>query len=254
MFVDNSSGHSPLSGISTLESTANYSSDYGALLGAIDRAIAPQWLAANTSGGGAETDSVIRNTPASVQESALRALAVNRQQFEDEAALIAHRLSLLSPSAYMVLDSMSTGGSPTDPRTQIATLAYYYLVGDPKSTFLMFFGGESPNTSWTNHWSPAAAYDIGQPVGTWSVFAQGADPTNANLTYKIYQRSYANALVLYKPLSYNLGQGTGTLSDATATTHQLNGTYRILNADGTLSGPVTSVTLRNGEGAILIKV
>ena len=254
LFVDNSSGHSPLSGISTLESTANYSSDYGALLGAIDRAIAPQWLAANTSGGGAETDSVIRNTPASVQESALRALSVNRQQFEDEAALIAHRLSLLSPSAYMVLDSMSTGGSPTDPRTQIATLAYYYLVGDPKSTFLMFFGGESPNTSWTNHWSPAAAYDIGQPVGTWSVFAQGADPTNANLTYKIYQRSYANALVLYKPLSYNLGQGTGTLSDATATTHQLNGTYRILNADGTLSGPVTSVTLRNGEGAILIKV
>jgi hypothetical protein len=74
------------------------------------------------------------------------------------------------------------------------------------------------------------------------------------LTYKIYQRSYGNALVLYKPLSYQVGVGTGTLANATATTHALNGTYRILNADGTLSGPVTSVTLRNGEGAILIRV
>jgi hypothetical protein len=59
--------------------------------------------------------------------------------------------------------------------------------------------------------------------------------------------------VLYKPLSYKLGAGTGTTADATATTHRLNGTYRPLRADGTLGPPVTSVTLRNGEGAILVK-
>ncbi|MFL5338610.1 MAG: hypothetical protein ACJ8F7_00450, partial [Gemmataceae bacterium] len=181
-------------------------------------------------------------------------LASTWRQFLDEASLVSQWQAQSSPAHYLILDSLPTGGSPTDPHTQIATLAEYYLVGDPTSTMLMFYGGYSPSSSWINHWSPAAAYDIGKPTGTWGTFAQGTDPTNANLTYKVYSRTYANALVLYKPLSYNTAQGTGTLADATATTHQLNGTYRILNADGTLSGPVTSVTLRNGEGAILIKV
>jgi hypothetical protein len=45
----------------------------------------------------------------------------------------------------------------------------------------------------------------------------------------------------------------GSLSDNTATAHALGGTYRPLRADGTLGPPVTSITLRNGEGAILIK-
>ena len=40
-------------------------------------------------------------------------------------------------SPYVVLDSLPTGGSPTDPRTQLATLAYYYLLADPNRTFLM---------------------------------------------------------------------------------------------------------------------
>ena len=146
-----------------------------------------------------------------------------------------------------------SGGSPTDPRTQIATLAYYYLLGNPDTTFLMFYGGHEPASPWSRHWSPAAAFNVGLPQGNWSQFASGLDPTNANLTYKIMQRSYQNALVLYKPLSYALGKGTGTLADATATTHTLNGNYRVLNANGALGGIVSSVTLRNGEGAILVR-
>jgi hypothetical protein len=85
------------------------------------------------------------------------------------------------------------------------------------------------------------------------VFATGADPSNPALTYKVFQRSYSNALVLYKPLSYTQGVSSGTLADNTATTHQLNGNYRLLQADGTLGPVVTQVTLRNGEGAILVK-
>lgn len=253
LFVDNSGGRSPLGTIQTIESPANYGQDYASMLAAINTKIAPRWVAANTAGGGSDADSVIRNTPASVEEFALRPLASTYSQFEDEAALIAHRLALQNPSAYLILDSLPTGGATTDPRTQLATLAYYYLVADPNNTFLMFYGGYDPNSSWINHWSPAAAYNVGQPTGDFSLFAQGSDPCNLSLTYKIYQRDYGNALVLYKPLSYKPGVGTGTLSNATATTHQLNGTYRILNANGTLSGPVTSVTLRNGEGAVLIK-
>jgi hypothetical protein len=144
------------------------------------------------------------------------------------------------------------GGFPTDARTQLATLAYYYLLADPNTTFLDFFGGYNPGTSWTDHWSPAAAYNIGQPAGGWSLFASGTDPAVATLSYHVYQRAFSNALVLYKPLSYANGV-TGTLADGTATTHALAAMYYPLQADGTLGAPVSSVTLRNGEGAILIK-
>jgi hypothetical protein len=116
----------------------------------------------------------------------------------------------------------------------------------------MFFGGNEPNTSWTRHWTPAAAYDVGQPTAAWTEWATGNDPSNSGLTYKVLGRTYSKALVLYKPLSYKLGVGTGTIADNTATKHALQGNYRVLRADGTLGPAVTSITLRNGEGAILI--
>src|SRR5205823_3820734 len=128
-------------------------------------------------------------------------------------------------------------------RTQVATLAYYYLVADPDRTFLMFYGGDSPSTSWTQHWSPAAAVNVGTPTGAMKVFAAGADPANPALSYQVLARAYTNALVLYKPLSYAQGKGEGTTADATATRHQLGGTYRVVNSNGTLGQFVTSVTL-----------
>ena len=94
---------------------------------------------------------------------------------------------------------------------------------------------------------------MGKPKADWTAFATGKDPTNSVMTYKIYQRQYDNALVLYKPLSYAQGVGEGTTADTTATTHQLGGTYRIVNSNGTLGQFVTSVTLRNGEGVVLLK-
>ena len=189
IFVDNSNGKLPVAGTPTVESTANYSADYGALLGAISQRIAPKWIMANTAGGNAtDTSSVVQNSAGAFQESGLRPLASNWQQFLDEATLVSQWQAQSSPAHYLILDSLPTGGSPTDPRTQISTLAEYYLLADPTSTFLMFYGGYSPNSSWTNHWAPAAAYDIGQPTGTWGTFAAGADPTNANLTYKVYSR------------------------------------------------------------------
>ena len=58
--------------------------------------------------------------------------------------------------------------------------------------------------------------------------------------------------MLYKPIS--LGNGyRGTTDDATATTQDLPGNFRRLNADGTLGPVITQITLRNGEGAVLIK-
>src|ERR1051326_8409252 len=117
---------------------------------------------------------------------------------------------------------------------------------------LVFNGGKDPGSTWTEHWSPAAAFDVGRPLSAWSEFAHGIDPADATMSFKVYQRQYEHALVLYKPLSYYRGKAGSTDND-TATTHWLNGTYRPLNADGSLGAPVTKVTLRNGEGAILIK-
>jgi hypothetical protein len=253
LFVDNSGGNFQVSAPNLRESHATFGTDYGSLLNAIGQAIAPRWIMANTSGGGAAADPVIQNVQAYFEEFGIRALASTFYQFQDFAAQVAHRASLTSPSRYAVLDSLPQNGSPTDPRTQLATLAYYYLVADPNTTFLDFFGGYAPATPWDQHWSPAAAYNIGQPTGPWSVFATGTDPANANFTYQVYQRTYGNALVLYKPLSADANGSPGTLADATATSFALGGTYRPLNADGTLGAPISSVTLRNGEGAILVK-
>jgi hypothetical protein len=252
LFEDNSGGNSPIAGISVLEPTAAYGANFGALLSAIGQAIAPRWILANTASGGSAADSVISHVQGYFEEFAIRALADNYQQFESLAMEVAHRASLTTPSPYAVLDSLPTGGDPSDPRTQIATLAYYYLLANPTTTFLDFFGGYAPATTWSQHWSPAAAYNIGSPLGTWSDFASGADPSNAALTYHVYQRTYANALVLYRPLSYG-GGVSGTLANASATVLALSGTYYLLNADGTLGPPITSISFRNGEGAILIK-
>jgi hypothetical protein len=84
------------------------------------------------------------------------------------------------------------------------------------------------------------------------MFTSGQDPSNPALTYQVFQRQYGNALVLFKPRSYKSGV-TGTTADNTATVHDLGGTYRPLQADGTLGAAVTQISLRNGEGAILIK-
>jgi hypothetical protein len=254
LFVDNSGGKVPVPASQVMESVFSYAQDHAAMLAAVARALAPQWLLANTAGGATAADPVVKQGIPYFEEFAIRPLAHHYSQFEDLAAQVARRNALRSPETYAILDSYPTGGSPTDGRTQLATLAYYYLLADPESTFLMFYGGFEPATSWTRHWSPAAAYDVGQPTGSWSLFASGTDPSDARLGYRVYARSFDNALVLYKPLSYTPGHGAGTLADVTATLHVLGGNYQVLRSDGTLGPTVNSVSLRNGEGMILIKV
>ena len=252
VFMDNAQGKVPFPGISTLEPTTTYSTDSGALIGAVNRAIAPRWVMANTAGGTTEGDAIAAGSAAVFEEFLLRPLISNWSEVGDAANLVAERLNS-SGSPYVVLDSLPTGGSPTDPRTQLATLAYYYLVADPDRTMLMFFGGFSPSSSWTQHWSQAAAVNVGRPTAATQLFATGSDPLSPTLSYKVFSRSYENALVLFKPLSYAQGKGEGTLNDQTASTHQLGGNYRRVNADGSLGAVIASIALRNGEGAVLIK-
>jgi hypothetical protein len=252
-FVDNSGGNPPVTPGTVLEATASYATDYAAMLNKAARAVGPGWLLANTVGTGTVAAAVVSKVQGWYDEFGIRALASTWQQFEDLAGTIAASLAARSPSPFAVLDGYPAPGfGMSDPRLEMATLAEYYLMADPHSTFLDFFGGFQPSGPWVNHWVAAAAYNIGRPTASWSVFATGADPSNSALTYKVYERPYGNGLVLYKPLSSGNGQ-TGTTADNTATTMRLPGGYRVLGADGTLGPVVTSVTLRNGEGVVLVR-
>jgi hypothetical protein len=252
LFMDNSTGNPPPGSGNVIEPLGSYATDYGTLLYEIGRAIEPRWILANTAGGGSNANPTAQRVQGYFEEFAIRALAQNYTQFESLAATVATRSTLASPAPYAVLDSSPQGGAPTDPRTELATLAYYFLLANPNTTFLDYDGGVDPSGPWSQHWFPAMNVAIGQPLGSWSLFSSGADPANAALTYHIYQRAFTNGLVLYKPLSYGNGV-SGTTADATATTQALGGVYYPVQANGTLGAPITSITLRNGEGAILIK-
>jgi hypothetical protein len=253
LFVDNSLSKIAFDPRAIAESLDNYADNYAQVLAAINARIAPEWVVANVAGGGTAVDALAKRGISYLEEFAIRPLAASYSQFEDVSANLKRRLGLSKGKSYAILDSLATNGSMTDARVQIATLAYYYLLADPTQTMLMFNGGNAPNTTWSQHWAPAAQYDVGQPKAGWTVFAQGQDPANTTMTYKVYQRQYDNALVLYKPLSYYRGKA-GATGDSTATTHILNGKYRPLLPDGQLGAVISRITLRNGEGAILVKV
>jgi hypothetical protein len=77
-------------------------------------------------------------------------------------------------------------------------------------------------------------------------------------TYKVFAREFDNALVLDKPLPSwqvtELGDASATTSYLPATADNPTGVYHRLNVDGTIDSTLlTRISLRNGEGVILIK-
>jgi hypothetical protein len=256
LFMDNSGGKLYHKATDVLEPTAGFPKQYGQLMAEIARAIAPHWILLNTEGGEEDADHVIRHNPAYLEEFALRPLAMHWPAFENLLGKIDRRSRLTTPPPLAVIDSHPDGGACDDPRTLLATLAAYYLMGDPDSTCLMFFGGAETGTTWRRHWTPAAAYNVGRPLARWTRFASGADPGSPGLTYRVYGRSYEKALVLYRPLAGHIDRWSlkGGRGDDTATRHAVGATYRPLQADGTLGAPVTSVTLHGGEGMILVRL
>ncbi len=251
-FVDNSTGRLPVDPAGLIENANSYAAQYGALLGALNRSLGSKWIVSNTAGGGASVNSQVANGVTYLEEFAIRPLQANHVMFEDLAATVAYRRTLNGGKAYEILDSLTTQVALADPRAMTTTLAMYYLLADPDKSFLMINGGKSPNSSWTEHWTDAIKYDVGRPTGAWSQLASGQDPSNSALQYKVYERKYANALIVYKPIAYTRGVN-GTIADNTATVQRLGGNFRVVRNDGTLGPVVTQVSLRNGEGMILAK-
>ncbi|HET6573109.1 MAG TPA: Ig-like domain-containing protein [Fimbriiglobus sp.] len=253
LFLDNSNGRVPFAGTPVIEPTAAYGRETANMVAAVWAAVAPKVVFSNTSGGLADADPVAKASTGVFEEFVLRPTETTWSGVTDIANLVRRRLGADSPSPYVVLDTHPGFYHPTNERVRSGALAYYYLLADPDRTMLMFFGGYSPSAPWSQSWIPAATHDVGLPVGEMTTWASGQDPENAALEYRVFGREYSKALMLYKPRSYTLGRGTGTLNDATATTHQLGGNYRVLHGDGTTGPIVTQVTLRNGEGVVLLK-
>jgi Bacterial Ig domain len=253
VFLDNSNGRLPFGTTRVVEGTTTYGTDYAEVVAAIGRTIGSKLVISNTAGGNADATPVTEESSGVFEEFLLRPTEVSWSGFNDVANLVSSRVSADSPSPYVILDSHPGTFRVTDERVRMGTLSYYYLLADPNKTMLMFFGGYSPSASWQETWIPAATTNVGQPRGEMRQFASGEDPENTRLSYRIYSRDYQNALVLYKPRSYTAGVGTGTTNDSTSTTHTLNGNYRRLNADGSLGPVINRVTLRNGEGVVLMK-
>jgi hypothetical protein len=157
LFLDNSNGKPQVTAADVREPVKTYAADFGKLVHAVAGSIAPKLVLENTAAGQLNADAVIRQNPAYFEEFAIRPLANPWPLFEDLAATVARRAKLTSPPPYAVIDSHPQKGDPLDPRMQLGTLACYYLLADPDSTFLMINGGNEPATPWKRHWVEAAA-------------------------------------------------------------------------------------------------
>jgi hypothetical protein len=159
---------------------------------------------------------------------------------------------------------LETAPVPSE-RGRLFTLALYYLVHNA-NTFYQYESYNGHNyqvhvSQW--QWNPAVMYNVGSPdrvpdgfvdfegkAGSTEhyEFAAGPDPYDPSLTYRVFARKFTGALVLVKLLPVG-----SVVDDRSATVHELGRNYHVLLADGSVSqDPVSSVTLRNNEGVILV--
>jgi hypothetical protein len=129
----------------------------------------------------------------------------------------------------------------------------YLMVVDPEHMDRVYF--EPYLGSWdapmSSVWLPAFERDIGLATGKRSSVLRGTD--GAGQSYQVFQREFENALALIRPQGGKTEAGGFDYGDASAVTVELpGGTWRVLLADGALTGPVTRVDLRAGEAVIAV--
>ncbi len=182
-----------------------------------------------------------------------------------KALLTVIRQSRDSRRRILGIMDLSQAGVGSD-RGRLFSLAMYYLAHSA-NTFYLYEATTTHSSSlhlsqWA--WNAAVEFDVGRPdqipngitdfdgnspsIEHW-IFAEGADPYRAELTYRVLARRFTNALVLAKMLPAG-----SVVDDRSITTHVLDGSYAVLNADGSLGDVVTSIDIRNNEGVILIPV
>ena len=169
----------------------------------------------------------------------------NEGVFVDFVTLYASQYVNSIPNTY------PRGNSATPAqRMKMWELASYYMVV-PSSPKLLALQLENEwSKPYSSLWLRAQEANIGHPLGARVFASRGTDPLGQS--YVVYTRDMDRALVIMR---INQGWGAHVYTDGTAVTIQLPATdqWLPLNGDGTLGAPVTSVTLRNVEAAILVK-
>ena len=139
-------------------------------------------------------------------------------------------------------------------------LSTHYLVNHANAYFMFHkgnagnYGGYPYGNFETTHWHQNMEINVGTPVTKTGTDYWGETNTNrfyefaSGTGYKILAREYSNALVLA-----NFGSGGWDNIGNNQTTHQLDGTYYPLLENNTLGAGITSITLGQSEGAILLK-
>jgi len=143
--------------------------------------------------------------------------------------------------------------------TQFA-LATHYLINHKNAHFMYHYGNAGNYGGYPygdpkpTHWHQNMEVNIGVPASRTDNDYWGTSNTDrfyelaSNSSYILLAREYSNALVLAK-----FGRGGFANIGANPTTHQLGGEYYPLLEDNTTGAAVTSVTLGESEGMILLK-
>jgi hypothetical protein len=296
IMMDNSNGQPPAPPGVLVETEGSYDTDYAALLNKIDQAIAPNWILPNTGVlVGAfgpqlqDATEVIQATQAGYQEKLLRAsteAGVSLRGVFDNTAFasfvnfvvnIVPALNAGSSSGpFDVIDSLAPQDGHQNRNTeaeksywQLATLAAYDIVSDPTRTFLDFDGGGDPGSPWVqsspppvyNHFSGAAAVNLGQPNGPAksTLFKQTHADNGQTYDSYVYERDYtlgtATAIALFQPISQSesSGHADGVAGGDTNAYLLPPGTYYYLNYDGSVGASISgTVLISNAQGIILI--
>lgn len=165
------------------------------------------------------------------------------------------------------------------PNASVGTSAFSYVIStqDKMAGLTAFMVLQKPDTDYFEMWFenyylggpakylnriPAAEKDYGQPTGIVPagktakgtrgayLFAQGTDPTTSYAPYSVYARDYSKALVLTRPLTTN----GGYLDSAVTISLPADDTWYPMDYFGNISSsPITSVSLQNVDGIILMK-
>lgn len=133
-------------------------------------------------------------------------------------------------------------------RGQIMQLASYYMAVPADPSRLSLDQQNMWNVRPDTVWMPAVEADVGHPREARHSLAAGTDA--AGQKYRIYARDFDNAYVVIRPKSDWRPQ---IYADSTGIVVPLPAPMRPLHRDGTFGAPVSSVTLRNVEAAILFK-
>jgi uncharacterized repeat protein (TIGR01451 family) len=116
-----------------------------------------------------------------------------------------------------------------------------YRIGDTTSTQLILANGTVVPTI------PTYIYILQQIDSR-----NGGGQNGLRIPYDaVYARNYTKGLVLMR-LKYVYSGISDTTYENNAVTVPLPGTYRVVNYDGSLGPPVTEVSIRGGEGIILV--